>query len=615
MGLNAIETYVPWNLHEPQPGNFVFSGMLDLPKFLEIAHDLDLLVLLRPGPYICSEWDLGGLPPYLLADPSMALRSLHPAFVGAMLRYFDVLAAQVAPYIGKPVVALQIENEYGAYGRDKQYLNAIKEAWHERGLTRSRLAYFTSDNGGAQSILKGSPFDSKEVLKTINLEKNVADKIGVLRSLQPDAPAMVSEFWSGWFDHWGERHHTRVAEDVVQQVRSVLNEHHASVNLYMFFGGTNFGFMAGANMARKHEYLADVTSYDYDAFLTEYGAMRRDKFLPMQKMLRRFWDSLGETKLHAATLSDPPASPLMSAYAGPVVLDESMSLLGLLDIVVDNRVVSKAPLPMESLGGNYGFVLYRHMLSQDAGARSADGGGEAVLQISGVRDFAYVLADGKVIRTVDRNREMARGGVSLKRISIPASTRQLDIIVENRGRVNYGQYLHDRKGLLGNVSVNGEALQGFESMAMSLSNDHPLWPNGDGRQTITRVANALAGRHERSPLSAASSPPTFFRGEMSINPGVLEMFNGELPGTHIRVFGRGVLWVNGFNVGRFHTGVSGPQRSLFVPGGLLREGRNEFVVLHMNMGLVRGQPRIQMFEQPDFGVPIMYDSRKTSKMG
>lgn len=594
MGLNAIETYVPWNLHEPRRGKFRFSGILDLRAFLETAHEEGLLVLLRPGPYICSEWDLGGLPPFLLADDSMVLRSSHPGFMRAVVRYFDEVAKQIAPYIGKAVHAIQIENEYGAYGHEREYLHSILEEWKRHGFSHDRVMYFSSDNGGTKTVLNGSQFEPGQVLKTINLEHKVEEKVKMLRYIQPDAPAMIAEFWVGWFDHWGERHHVRNGPDAMREVRKVLVDLDASINLYVFFGGTNFGFMSGANLENDMHYLADVTSYDYDAYITEFGAPRKQKFDPMQAMLRKFWQSLDEDENFEATLEELPKPPFISAYAGPVHLTESISLYEVLELIADNVVASEKPLSMEEAGGDFGFVMYRHkLLDEETGDRNR------ILQIEGVRDFAYILFNGQVVKTVDRNKERDKDG--LKKIPIPFAARELDIIVENRGRVNYGKHIHDRKGILGNITIDSKPVIGFETITMSFPEDHPLLIDVERRKTISEVRKAMSGLTEHAPMNDAHSPPTFFRGEMSINPGSVSAFSGELPGTHCRVYGRGVLWVNGFNVGRFHTGVNGPQRTLFVPGALLREGKNEFLVLHMNMYLAQEPPRVQLFDLPQLG--------------
>lgn len=587
---------MPWNLHEPSPGIFRFSGMLDVRGFLEIAQQLGLMVLLRPGPYICSEWDLGGLPPYLLADEDMRLRSSYPSFMKATLRFFVEVAKQIRPYIGRPIVALQIENEYGAYGYEKEYLQAILRSWENRGFTRDRVMFFTSDNGGTKTVLNGSQFNSEKVLKTINLEWKAREKIKMLRWLQPNAPAMIAEFWTGWFDHWGEVHHTRDGQEIRENVAEILNVLDASINLYMFFGGTNFGFMAGANIDDEGVYLADVTSYDYDAFVTEYGGMRKNKFIPLKNTIHEFWTQMDNHQMLENMKGELPKPSILSGYAGRVALDQSVPLFDVLHIVTDKTAVSKWPLTMEDVGGDYGFILYRHNLTEI----QQNGRDSVLLRISGVRDFAYILLDGKAVRTIDRNRESERNG-RLKTTTIPPGTSRLDIIVENRGRVNYGQHIHDRKGILGNITIDSRPVKWFECITMSFPQDHTLLRDVFGRETLSNVSKMMKSRNDRKPINEPTSPPTFLRGELTINPGSLAMFNGELPGTHCRVYGRGVLWVNGFNVGRFHTGVSGPQRALFVPGAILKEGRNEFLVLHMNMHLAQEPPIVQLFEDPQLG--------------
>lgn len=598
MGLNSIATYVPWNLHEPQPGRFRFAGMLDLRAFLEAAHEVGLLVLLRPGPYICSEWDLGGLPAWLLREEGVRLRSGERRFVEATERFFGAVAKEVLPYVGRPVVGLQVENEYGAFGNETDYMRGLLGMWERLGFWQGRVLLFTSDNGGQSSIMNGSPFEPGTVLKTINLDWQAREKVAVLRGVQPDAPAMIGEFWTGWFDHWGEKHHVRTGADVVKQVREVLFDVEASVNLYMFFGGTNFGFMSGANMEDNLKYVADVTSYDYDAFLTEHGAIRPAKYLPMRAMLREFWKSVGDVEMFKATKAPLPRDPRMSAYAGIVPLMESLPLHNMLDVVSDTNTFLKQPVSMEKLGGDYGFVMYRHNLSRHA---TDAVGGYRVVELSGVRDFAYVMADGLVVKTVDRNYERPGIDASMRKARIPQGTTQLDIIVENRGRVNYGQYIHDRKGLIGNVKVDNVVVEGFQCLTMSFPQDDPLLPDIKARYVVSAIGDRLSGRNEHGHLKSSYTPPTFFRGQLTVNGGTINAFRGSLPGTYCRVFGRGVLWINGFNVGRFNTRYGGPQKTLFVPGDLLREGRNDILLLHMDMGLVRDPPQVEFFEKPDLG--------------
>lgn len=612
MGLNAIETYVPWNLHEPTPGVFVFSGMLDLRLFLEIAHEERLLVLLRPGPYICAEWDMGGIPAWILRS-DVELRRVP--FLSYAREFFDVIAAQVRPYIGRPVVALQLENEFGAYGADDVYMHKLRRMWEVRGMRH--LMLFTSDNGGKESIRRGSPFDSAEVLKTVNLEKDAGKRFELLRELQPEAPAMVGEFWSGWFDHWGELHHTRLAEDVVEQVEKILFEHGGSVNLYMFFGGTNFGFMNGANIDGHGMYQPTTTSYDYDGFVTEDAHIREEKYVRMQRMLRRFWGSVGNREMVKSMPKQLPPQTLLSAYAGRVELKESVCLIDVVDIAAERVFYSDVPVSMELAGSGYGYVLYRHNIDY---ALYEDTSHALSLQLGPVRDYAYVMCDGRVVATVERNAEMSADKSHYRNVKIAAGTNRIEILVENRGRVNYGRkWLADRKGLLANVSLGGKPMLGFTVFPISFSSEHELLPTGNGEKTLTRLGNSIAGRDDHPELKNRTSAPTLFAGKMWISPGAKDKFEDKaLPGTYVRAFGRGVIWINGFNLGRFHTGVPGPQRSLYVPGSLLKEGTNEILVLHQNMALVRGDPHplVQFFAQADYGQQAeSYDSRKVQYPG
>lgn len=606
MGLNAIETYVPWNLHEPTPGTFVFSGILDLRMFLEIAHEEGLLVLLRPGPYICAEWDMGGIPAWVLRT-DVPLRSVP--YLSLARGFFDVVSAQVHPYIGRPVVALQIENEFGAYGEDYEYMHLLRREWKRRALRNPALMLFTSDNGGESALQNGSPFTDGRVIKTVNLEKGAGARLELLRRIQPDAPAMVAEFWSGWYDHWGESHHRRSADDVVQQVRELLFEHDASVNLYMFFGGTNFGFMSGANIDKHGRYLPQTTSYDYDGFLSEDARIREDKYVPMQKMLRHFWKSVGNVDMVAAMPKKLPVQKGLSAYVGTVQLRESVPLLELLDFASERKFYSDEPVSMEDAGSGYGFVLYRHIIDHSVHNHASN-----ALRLGPVRDFAYVICDGALMGTVERNNEIASDGTRFRRTLIPSGTSVIDVLVENRGRVNYGRrWLRDRKGLLSNVTLSGKPVLGFEVYPISFASEHKLLSPGNDDNSVQRIANAIAGRNEHPPLQERSSPPTFFRATMWISPGATKEFaDNVLADTYVRVYGRGVIWINGFNLGRFNTVKPCPQLSLFVPGEVLREGMNEILVLHQNMYLVRGDPHpvVQFFSNADHGkkVPV-YDSR------
>lgn len=564
--------------------------MLDLRAFLELAHDVGLMVLLRPGPYICSEWENGGLPPYLLADENMALRSSNRNYMDAAKRYMEVVAAQIGPYIGRPIVALQIENEYGIFGADRAYMRELVDIWKEQEITMKNVLLFTSENGPAETVLRGSPFEDGEVLKMVNLKTKAGQWIKMLRGIQERGPAMVSEFWTGWFDHWGKDHHVRSGAEIVKEIAEVLNDYGGSVNMYMFFGGTNFGFMNGANIDETGKYWSVVTSYDYDGMLNEMGGLRKEKFLPMQKMLREFWKGMKEEEMVKRTYGKVEKTPRIERYARRVELDESIGFHDVVDVITDKKKRSILPMWMENVGGDYGLIIYRHNLTNG-------GGTERKLRIWGVRDFGHVLVDGKVVERVGRNDEHAGG--KPKEIKLNRSAKTVEIIVENRGRVTVGPFIHDRKGIVGKVDVNGKTAEGFECRTVSFVEDHKLLRDHFGRQSITLVREMMSGKDRHGSIGDRSSGPVFFRGELRIG-GEYARFKQELSGTHCGIEGQGVLWVNGFNVGRFDSGSGGPQKTLYVPGELLQEGLNEFMVLHMRLDLVK-KPRIELVDKTEIG--------------
>ncbi|KAM8903212.1 beta-galactosidase-1-like protein 2 isoform 4-T5 [Spinachia spinachia] len=308
-GLNTLTTYVPWNLHEPERGVFDFEDQLDLEAYLRLAGRLGLWVILRPGPYICAEWDLGGLPSWLLRDQHMKLRTTYPRFTDAVDSFFDQLIKRVVPHQyseGGPIIALQVENEHGSYAKDGEYMPFIKEALLSRGVTELLL---TSDNKGG--LKRGGV---KGALETINFQKLNRNDIKYLDGIQPHRPKMVMEYWSGWFDLWGDLHHEFPAEDMVRVVTEILKLD-MSINLYMFHGGTNFGFMSGAFAVEMPAPKPMVTSYDYDAPLSEAG-----DYTAKYHLLRDVF-----SRYHAQPLPEPPPRRGRRAYQ-PVVIQQHVSL-------------------------------------------------------------------------------------------------------------------------------------------------------------------------------------------------------------------------------------------------------------------------------------------------
>lgn len=271
-GFNTVETYVAWNIHEPQEGKFCFTGMADIVTFIETAAELGLHVIVRPSPYICAEWEFGGMPAWLLAEDGMRLRCYDEVFLSKIDSYYDVLLPKLKPLLctnGGPIIAMQIENEYGSYGNDLKYLEHIQESMISRGMD---ILLFTSD-GPEDFMLQGGMVPG--VLETVNFGSRTEEAFNSLKQVQPDKPLMCMEYWNGWFDHWNKPHHTRDAQDAVHVFEDMLKAG-GSVNFYMFHGGTNFGFYNGANNHGIYE--PTVTSYDYDSPLTEWGTLRRSTF-------------------------------------------------------------------------------------------------------------------------------------------------------------------------------------------------------------------------------------------------------------------------------------------------------------------------------------------------
>lgn len=373
MGLNTIETYVPWNLHSPHPGEFRLDAGLDLPRFLDLAAAEDLHVLLRPGPYICAEWEGGGLPSWLLADEDIELRSRDPRYLKAVDDYLAALLPPVLPYLstrGGPVLAVQLENEYGAYGDDSGYLEDLAELLHRHGVD---VPLFTCDQ---PSDLERGGLDG--VLRTVNLGSRVDAGLAELRTHQPSGPLMCSEFWIGWFDRWGGTHVTRSTADAAADLDRLLAAG-ASVNIYMFHGGTNFGFTNGAN--DKGTYRPTVTSYDYDAPLDEAGDPA-PKYAAFREVIAR----------HAPVPEEPVPAPAPKLAPAAVELTACAGLLDQRERL-GSAVHADRPQVMEQLGQSFGFVLYETALPA---------AGPTVLRIAEVRDRAQVFVDGQPVGVLER---------------------------------------------------------------------------------------------------------------------------------------------------------------------------------------------------------------------
>ncbi|XP_076850251.1 beta-galactosidase-1-like protein 2 isoform X2 [Brachyhypopomus gauderio] len=448
-GLNTLATYVPWNLHEPMKGVYRFEEHLDLEEYIRLAAELDLWVILRPGPYICAELDLGGLPSWLLRDKNMKLRTTYPGFTAAVNSYFDKLIPRVTPLQfsrGGPIIAMQVENEYGSYAKDEQYLTFIKEALLSRGVTELLL---TSDN---RAGLKCGGVEG--VLQAINLQKLSYGAMQYLADMQPQKPLLVMEYWCGWFDVWGKPHHVFSAQDMIAEVKELLDRG-ISFNLYMFHGGSSFGFTNGA--VDLGSYRPQVNSYDYDAPLTESG-----DYTTKYNLLR---DVLGNYQNRE--LLQLPAVQGRKVYE-PVVLSQHMSLWESIRCT-DMPFRSNDPVNMENLpvnynsGQSYGYTLYETTIYR----------GGALNSRNHVRDKALVFIDKHFIGILDyRTQEIA----------VPHSEREriLGLLVENCGRVNFGPVLDEqRKGLVGDITLNHTPLKRFTMYSLELT------PNFINRGNLT----------------------------------------------------------------------------------------------------------------------------------
>jgi beta-galactosidase len=527
-GLNTVETYVAWNLHEPRPGEFNFSGMLDVAQFIQTAASAGLNVIVRPGPYICSEWDFGGLPAWLLKDANMQVRCAYPPYLSAVDRFFDALMPRLKPLLasnGGPIIAMQIENEYGSYASDKIYLNYLLNGLRARGMD---VLLFTSD-GPRDGCLQGGTLPG--IFSTVNFAFNAPEALAKLREYRPDGPLMVTEFWSGWFDHWGENHHISADESnsmerSVQTLDEILKTG-ASINFYMFHGGTNFGFMNGANL-EPNGYQADVTSYDYGAPLNECGDPS-PRFAAYREVLKKYVDLPEAVNIQ----------PGVKRAFGEVEMSESVGLFESLK-ALSRKQNSLTPAPMEMFDQDYGFILYRTHLS---GPRPT-----SICQARNLHDRALVFLNGQLHATLDR--ETCRECTTFE---IPPEGVTLDLLVENMGRVNFGTGLMDRKGILGGVTFAEQFQFDWEVYPLPLKD---------------------LSRLRFSPLDRKpQSQPTFYRATFEVNSPADTFL--ALPG-----WSKVVAWVNGFNLGRYWQ--RGPQQTLYVPAPVLKTGANELILFELH---------------------------------
>ena len=518
MGCNTVETYIPWNFHEPKKGEFLWDGMRDICRFMELAQELGLYLIVRPSPYICSEWEFGGLPAWLLKDRNMRLRCSYGPYLQAVREYYEVLIPKLVPYQvdrGGNIILVQIENEYGYYGNDTAYLEFLWDTMRELGIT---VPFVTSDGPWSESGFRAGQVEG--ALPTGNFGSDVVGQFEAMkRYIGEDRPLMCMEFWNGWFDAWGdEEHHTTEPEKVAKELEDLLRLGH--LNFYMFEGGTNFGFMSGRNNGCR---TSDVTSYEYDALLTEDGQITR-KYELCKEVIGRY-----------RRIDEVPLSTGIKRKAyGKVQCTGKVDLFSALQDISE-PVTSLYPLTMEEMDQNYGYILYRIPMKEKV----------SEIALEGAADRVQGYLDGTQIFTA-----FAENIRDTFKPESEESTPVLDLLCEHLGRENFGTGLErQRKGISEGVRVNGHRHYGFEIYPLPLEEEQMVKLN-----------------FERG---YAENRPAFYRFEFEAE---------EIADTFLDLdgFGKGCAFINGFNLGRFWE--IGPQKRLYIPGPLLRQGKNTIII-------------------------------------
>ena len=544
LGFNTVETYVPWNMHEPKKGQFDFQGILDIEKFLQIAQDLGLYAIVRPSPFICAEWEFGGMPAWLLTE-DMRIRSSDASYLQAVADYYDELLPRLVPRLldkGGNILMMQVENEYGSYGEDKDYLRAIRQMMLDRGVD---CPLFTSD-GPWRATLRAGTLIEEDLFVTGNFGSKADYNFAQMQEFFDEHgkkwPLMCMEFWDGWFNRWKEPIIKRDPEELAQAVHEVLKQ--GSINLYMFHGGTNFGFMNGCS-ARGVTDLPQVTSYDYDALLDEQGNPT-PKYFAVQKMMETYYPEY------------PQMKPLTkeSFELRDIALSEKVSLFETLADLAQ-PMESLYPVKMEDLGQSYGYLLYRTEASWDADD-------EKIRVIDG-RDRMQLFVDGKLMST----QYQAEIGQDIFVAGEKKATHRIDILMENMGRVNYGhKFLADtqRKGIRTGVCKDLHFLLNWQQYPLSFEN-------------IENIDFSKGWQPEQ---------PAFYAFDFEMK---------ALKDTYLDLssFGKGLAFVNGVNIGRFWN--VGPTLSLYIPHSLLKEGHNRIIIFETEGEY---EESINLVNQPTF---------------
>lgn len=519
-GLNTVETYVPWNLHEPEEGKFCFEGICDMERFFKTADALGLYVIVRPSPYICAEWEGGGLPYWLLCYKDLKLRCSNELYFEKIESYYNELMPRIKRHLfknGGPIIAVQVENEYGSFGNDKEYISRL----YRLMLSYELDTFFFTADGTEKYMLNGGLTDG--VFATANFGSDPEGNFDALDARRPNQPHFCMEYWCGWFDHWGEKPHKRDAEDIVAPLKR-MRERGEHFNIYMFHGGTNFGFMNGANFGDT--YQPTVTSYDYGAFLTENG-----EYTEQYRLLKNELS-------HCREVPEIPCKPIHLCTYGKIRLTESSRLFDNLERI-SSLTEDTVPRSFEELHHPYGFVLYRTKVAADTTVDR--------LKLNKVRDRVSVYANGKPLGVIDRmgicNDEIWLGGNE--------NEVTLDLLAENLGRINYGPELLDKKGIDFPVMIGQQQQFGYKM--------YPI--------DFERISEL-----EFREGAVSDGTPVFLRGVL---------YAEECADTFLDMSGftKGCVFINGFNLGRYWN--IGSTLDLYIPAPLIKKGKNEIVVFEL----------------------------------
>jgi len=533
LGCNTIAAYIFWNYHEPAEGKFEFStGNHNIADFIKIAQKEGLWVLLRPGPYVCAEWEFGGIPPYLLRYPDLKIRCMDQRYMKAAERFIGELAKQVKPLLitnGGPVIMVQIENEYGSFANDREYLHELKKIWIRNGID---VPFYTADGPTTYMLEAGSLPGC-----AVGLDPGSRpEHFELATKMNPGVPVFSSETYPGWLTHWGEKWARPDTAGLLKEVKFLM-DNKKSFNLYVIHGGTNFGFTAGANSGGKG-YQPDLTSYDYDAPIGEQG-LPTPKYYALRKLIGSYL----------------PAGKELPQIPVPVNAIETPEI----QMSVHASVWNSLPLPVrsvqpgtfESYGQDYGFILYRTSLI---------GHKKGKLTVIDLHDYATVFLNGKFIGTLNRME-------GINTIEIPASDEKipvLEILVEGMGRINFAHAMIDRKGITDRVILNGMTLMNWEVFLLPMD-------------------NGFMGSLKPAP-AATDKPGWFFRGTLHLEKPVDTFID-------MSAYKKGIVWVNGHNLGRYWD--IGPQKRLYCPAPWLKEGKNEIMIfdlLQTEAKPVKGMP-------------------------